>query len=95
MPENMNLPPIPNAVILQDDSLIRLWHKRDDSFFVPKTNVWFMIRTPSAYVSPASCIKGKMLTELLKDDLNELSYYADCAGLSYDFDNNTEGFVVS
>jgi insulysin len=41
-----------------------------------------------------ACVQAKMLAELFKDDLMELSYYADCAGLSYDFDNNTEGLVL-
>ncbi|KAJ3134921.1 Insulinase (Peptidase M16) [Geranomyces variabilis] len=87
-------PFLPRAEIIQDDSIVRMWHKKDDTFWVPKANVWFQLKSPMSYVSPLACALTRIYTDLLKDALNEFSYYAEVADLSYALENNTDGMVL-
>ncbi|KAJ3087149.1 hypothetical protein HK102_011718, partial [Quaeritorhiza haematococci] len=87
--------PLKHANIIKETEITRLWHKKDDTFWVPKANVWFAIKSPLAYITPLHCVKSRLYAELLKDALMEYSYYAECAGLSYSLDNNTEGMVLT
>ncbi|KAJ3054883.1 Insulinase (Peptidase M16) [Rhizophlyctis rosea] len=80
--------------IVQETPLVRMWHKKDDTFWVPKANVYFALKSPLSYLSPLTCVETRLYTDLLKDALNEYSYYAEVAGLSYALENNTEGFVL-
>ncbi|KAI9096425.1 Metalloenzyme, LuxS/M16 peptidase-like protein [Phlyctochytrium arcticum] len=82
------------VVIIKETELTRMWHKKDDTFWVPKANVWFQLKTPMSYLSPRACTLSRLYTDLLKDALNEFSYYAEVAGLSYSLDNNTDGMVL-
>ncbi|KAI8825830.1 Metalloenzyme, LuxS/M16 peptidase-like protein [Fimicolochytrium jonesii] len=86
--------PLPHAEIIKDTSLTRMWHKKDDVFLVPKANVWFQLKSPMSYVTPLACTLTRVYTDLLKDALNEFSYYAEVAGLSYALENNTDGMVL-
>ncbi|TPX70225.1 hypothetical protein SpCBS45565_g01950 [Spizellomyces sp. 'palustris'] len=83
-----------SARIIKETPLTRMWHKKDDTFWVPKANLWFQLKSPLSYVSPLSCTLSRLYTDLLKDALNEFSYYAEVAGLSYSLDNNTDGMVL-
>jgi insulysin len=84
---------VPTLVL--DTALIRFWHKEDDTFMVPKANVYIEIRTPIAYHSAKNCMLTRLFSDLLKDTLNEFSYFAEVAGLSFDLENTTDGIILS
>ncbi|KAI8581774.1 hypothetical protein K450DRAFT_231119 [Umbelopsis ramanniana AG] len=80
--------------LIKDTPTIRLWHKKDDTFWVPRTNMWILLRNPSADVSPANSVKTKLYTELLVDSLNVYSYDAEVAGLLYYVDEHSGGILL-
>jgi insulysin len=51
--------------------------------------------SPVAYTDPTNCNMTSLFTELFKDALNEYSYDAELAGLSYDLMSTICGMVVS
>ncbi|KAK5085689.1 metalloprotease [Lithohypha guttulata] len=69
--------------LLRNDEQVRLWWKKDDTFWVPKANVNILIRNPVAYDSPANHVKGALFANMVKDALQEYSYDADISGLNY------------
>lgn len=80
--------------IVENSPLLRLWHKKDDTFWVPRANVWILLRSPLAYATPSNCVKTRLYADLLKDSLNEYAYDAEVAGLAYTIENQLEGMLV-
>ncbi|KAH6579183.1 hypothetical protein BASA60_003367 [Batrachochytrium salamandrivorans] len=87
--------PSTHPMIILESPVLRLWHKQDDTFFVPRVNIYFDMTTPLAYQDATSCVLSKLFTDLFKDSLNEFSYYAEVAGLHYRFDNTVDGLMLS
>ncbi|KAI1314496.1 Insulinase (Peptidase M16) [Mortierella claussenii] len=87
--------PLTTPVLLKHTPLTRIWHKKDDVFWVPKVNMYFQLKSPLAYSSPSNNVKTQLYVNLLKDALNEYSYDADLAGLSYSLDTTVEGMILS
>ncbi|KAJ3143098.1 Insulinase (Peptidase M16) [Physocladia obscura] len=83
----------PDIVHVSD--VIRVWHKKDDTFWQPKAKVAFTFKSPIAYVTPATCVLTRLYTDCLMDQLNEFSYYAHVCGLDYYMTNSTEGIELS
>ena len=100
IPEKFDVPsakadvPLVHPWIIVDNPVIRIWHKKDDTFLVPKADVYFEIRTPLAYESVQGCVLTRLYTDLLKDAINEFAYCAEVAGLSFNLDNSTDGIVL-
>ncbi|KAI9477913.1 MAG: Metalloenzyme, LuxS/M16 peptidase-like protein [Benjaminiella poitrasii] len=87
--------PATRPELIENTPLLRLWHKKDDTFWVPRANVWILFRSPLAYATPSNCVKTRLYTDLLKDSLNEYAYDAEVAGLSYDIENQLEGMLLA
>ncbi|KAF8942612.1 Insulinase (Peptidase M16), partial [Haplosporangium bisporale] len=87
--------PLTTPVLLKHTPLTRVWHKKDDVFWVPKVNMYFQLKSPLSYSSPSNNVKTQLYVNLLKDALNEYSYDADLAGLSYSLDTTVEGMILS
>ncbi|KAF9179055.1 Insulinase (Peptidase M16) [Haplosporangium sp. Z 767] len=87
--------PLKNPLLLKHTPLTRIWHKKDDVFWVPKVNMYFQLKSPLAYSSPGNNVRTQLYVTLLKDSLNEYSYDADLAGLSYSLDTTVEGMILS
>ncbi|KAF7727647.1 Insulinase (Peptidase M16) [Apophysomyces ossiformis] len=87
--------PAKRPELIEKNSLLRLWHKKDDTFWVPRANVWILFRSPLAYATPANCVKTRLYTDLLKDSLNEYAYDAEVAGLCYNIENQLEGMLLA
>lgn len=88
--ENHTIQKIPT--LLRNTSECRLWFKKDDTFWAPKANVYFTLRTPSVYATPRDYAISRMFCELVKDALHEYSYDAEIAGLYYSLSPNMLGF---
>lgn len=81
--------------LLSRSATHRLWHKRDDLFFVPKVNVYIIFQSPFAYFSAKTSVLARLYVDLVKDALNEYAYPADVAGLSYSLESNQEGLLFT
>ena len=83
------LPRLPQQVAA--DRLLRLWHKTDDVFKRPKTNLFIELVAPAAYHTPAAAVLTRLFTKLLSDELTEFAYDAEVAGLHYRVFNSAVG----
>ncbi|KAK7017923.1 metalloprotease [Paramarasmius palmivorus] len=81
--------------LIWDTSLCRVWHKKDDRFWVPKAHVIIDIRSRFADPSPRSTVLTRLFTDLITDSLVEFSYDADLAGLSYTCTSHPKGLYVA
>ncbi|KAH8927446.1 LuxS/MPP-like metallohydrolase [Atractiella rhizophila] len=61
----------------------RLWFKKDDRWWIPKVNCFFLLRSPSVNSAADNFVRTMLFTELVKDSLTEYSYDATLAGLTY------------
>lgn len=53
-----------------------------------------LMQSPAAYASPESAVCVRLLVKLMSDYLNELTYPAELAGLSYSISSHLAGFQV-
>lgn len=81
--------------LLRNDDTLRLWWKKDDTFWVPKANVNVLLRNPLTYATPANYVKTVIYASLVKDALTSYSYDAEIAGLNYDIGSNSLGMEIS
>jgi insulysin len=44
--------------LIQDTPVTRIWYKKDDTFWVPKTNMWVLFKNPLFLATPRN---GAML----------------------------------
>ncbi|KAI9316323.1 Metalloenzyme, LuxS/M16 peptidase-like protein [Dichotomocladium elegans] len=81
--------------LIQETPMLRLWHKKDDRFWHPKSCVWINFRNPLTYATPRNAVITNLYTRLIDDSLTEYSYNADVAGLSYYFVTGSTGIELS
>ena len=65
--------------VLETD-LTTCWHRTNTSFDLPKGVVILLISSPEAYVSPEAHVLGRLLSDIVEDQLNEVAYDAQLAG---------------
>ncbi|GBB83220.1 hypothetical protein RclHR1_00100024 [Rhizophagus clarus] len=80
--------------LIKNTATSRLWHKKDDTFWVPKANIYFLLKSPHAYVTPSHSVKARLYVDLIKDALTEYSYNAEIAGLSYELYTQSNGLLL-
>ncbi|PWZ00255.1 hypothetical protein BCV70DRAFT_206508 [Testicularia cyperi] len=93
--ESQDRKPAPRPQLLLNNESMRVWHKLDDRFGLPKANVFFVLRNPLVNATPLTSIKTRMLIELVADALVEYSYDASLAGLSYMLDSQDQSLALS
>ncbi|XP_077277761.1 insulin-degrading enzyme-like [Temnothorax americanus] len=64
-----------------DKLFVRVWHKQDNEFYVPKATMIFDFVSPFAYMDPLSSELTDVFVELVCESLNEYTYRAKLAGL--------------
>ena len=72
----------------------RLWHKTDNVFRRPKSNMYIELVAPAAYHTPGAAVLTRVFTKLLTDELTEFAYDADVAGLHYRVYNSAVGLSL-
>ncbi|RKP06928.1 Metalloenzyme, LuxS/M16 peptidase-like protein [Thamnocephalis sphaerospora] len=93
--------PAKRPQLVLDTPLLRLWYKKDDTFWVPKVYSWFLLKSTNSELKlliASACprgVLGRLYAELLRDSLNEYTYDAEVAGLVYGFDVQQEGILLS
>ncbi len=71
----------PNLIV--DTPKLRMWHKMDRTFRVPKTSIRLQLTSPNIYRSPRSITLNRIFQKVLQDDLNSYVYDASVAGCNY------------
>lgn len=71
----------PSLIIDRPD--LRLWHKMDRYWRVPKTYIKLSILSPDIYRSPRTMTLNRIYQRVLNDDLNSFVYDASVAGCTY------------
>ncbi|WP_414729201.1 insulinase family protein [Zhongshania aliphaticivorans] len=81
--------PVPSAAPLE------LWLNTDDIFELPKAKLYLQLATDKASSDAESLAKTEMWLRMVKDQLNELTYPAQLAGLDFDLDVDWRGIEIS
>jgi insulysin len=71
----------PDLII--DTPKLRMWHKMDRVFRVPKASIRLQLASPNLYRSPRSMTLNRIFQAVLKEDLNSFVYDASVAGCNY------------
>ena len=87
--------PAKTPKLIRNDDGLRLWWKKDDTFWVPKANVHITLRNPLTYATPANYVKSVLICHLVKDCLTEFSYDAEISGLGYSLNATVLGLDLS
>ena len=87
--------PAKTPKLIRNDDRVRLWWKKDDTFWVPKANVHITLRNPLTYATPANYVKSALICHLVKDSLTEFSYDAELSGLGYSLNATVLGLDLS
>ncbi|KAL7547250.1 hypothetical protein ACHAWF_010572 [Thalassiosira exigua] len=69
--------------LLVDTPKLRMWHKMDRTFRVPKTSIRLQLTSPHIYRSPRAITLSRIFQKVLSDDLNSFVYDASVAGCNY------------
>lgn len=80
--------------LIEDTPLLRLWHKRDDTFWTTKAHIWMLVKTPLVYKSPYNSALSLLYTGIVTSTLSEHTYDARLAGLYYSFEPHPQGLLL-
>ncbi|MEH6357497.1 MAG: insulinase family protein [Pseudomonadales bacterium] len=83
-----------NPQQLLTESGIVTWHSLDTSFKTPKADVYFTLRSPMANQSALNVALTSLYVKTVNERLNEFSYPAALAGLSYQLYPHVRGISV-
>ncbi|EJC99225.1 uncharacterized protein FOMMEDRAFT_160811 [Fomitiporia mediterranea MF3/22] len=86
--------PRKQPALIERTSLMEVWHKKDDRFWVPKAILQISARTPTATATPRALILTQMFIDLVKDALNEDVYCARVADFKYSLKSTIRGFGI-
>nr|ODN99932.1 hypothetical protein L204_02377 [Cryptococcus depauperatus CBS 7855] len=75
--------PVKRPMLLRETTLSRLWYKRDDQFWLPKTRVVVRLRSPLLNLTPRNKVLSSLMWRLFMDSIKEDLYDAVCAKFSY------------
>ncbi|GAB6025052.1 hypothetical protein CHUAL_010157 [Chamberlinius hualienensis] len=81
--------------LIKENALARVWFKQDNTYLLPKAALYFQITSPLAYADPLHCNFASMFVLLFQDALNEYTYDAQLAGLSYYLSNTKYGICLT
>jgi len=70
-------------VLLHEGKNLRVYHKMDRTWRVPKTSLRLTVITPSTYKTPRCMTLSRIYQRVLNDDLNSFVYDASLAGCNY------------
>ena len=91
---NENLILIPPTILLDRQNL-RMWHKIDQYWRVPKAFLKIAILSPNTYRSPRAMTLNRIFQRVLNDDLNSYVYDASQAGINYKVSCTPSGYRIS
>ncbi len=80
--------------LIRNDSLIRAWFKKDDTFWVPKANLFISCKNPLPNATAENSLKAQVYTDMVRDALEEYVYDAELAGLDYQIAGHSMGIEI-
>ncbi|KLT45842.1 hypothetical protein CC85DRAFT_239827 [Cutaneotrichosporon oleaginosum] len=90
IPENLHVEkrgdvkqPALRPELLRDNETSRLWYKRDDRFWLPKTNVHMELHNPLMEATPRTAVLTRLLCDAFTDSITEDIYDPMLAELSF------------
>ncbi|KAF9170940.1 Insulinase (Peptidase M16) [Mortierella sp. AD010] len=83
-----------NPDLIKETPVMRLWRKKDDSFWVPKANIFFRLFSGFAIATPENLVQSMLFVNLVKDTLSEESNSVLLAGLSYKLTSAIKGVIL-
>lgn len=87
--------PAIKPTLIRDTPLTRLWHKKDDRFFLPKSSVNMVLYNPIGYSTPRNAVMGNLVMDLFADSITEDVYDAELADLHFHAYWSGEAYVLS
>lgn len=75
--------PVEEPSLIRDTALSRIWHKKDDRFWMPRANLFLSLRSPTLNVSPRNAVLARIYCDLFRDANTEEVYDAELAGLQF------------
>jgi len=69
--------------LIVDTPKLRMWHKMDRTFRVPKSSIRLQLTSPNIYRTPRTITLNRIFQKVLQDDLNSYVYDASVAGCNY------------
>ena len=98
IPENLELKPIaentPIPTKTEQLTALDLWFKQENRFGTPRADFFVSIRAELAKNTPNHSVMTNLFIALVNDQLNEFSYPAILAGLSYRLYPHARGFSI-
>ncbi|GJP56248.1 hypothetical protein CLOM_g15325 [Closterium sp. NIES-68] len=86
---------VSSPTVIHETPMLRLWHKPDTLFGLPKAVLFLQLASPAAYTSPRSALLTRLFASLLQDALNAYAYDAEIAGLNYSIVPSVHGIQIS
>ncbi len=83
---------LPEAVV--NKPRIKVWYQWDQEFEVPKTSMRLRLKLPRVAANVEGAARAELLSELVRDQLNEFAYPAQLAGLDFSVHPNTRGLDI-
>lgn len=74
---------------------LRIWHRLDNTFSVPKAYVEVKLSNPRCSTSAAAAMHTEMFVQLVTDSLTDYAYYAEVAGLGYELCSAPNGIEIA
>jgi insulysin len=87
----IDVPPI----LLINTPKLRMWHKMDKYWRVPKAFVRLALLSSTIYSSPTTMTQSRIFQRVLNDDLNSFVYDASVAGCNYRVTATPYGYRIS
>ncbi|CAG2173523.1 unnamed protein product, partial [Oppiella nova] len=88
-----NLKQMPQMI--RNTEFSRVWHLQDNQYRTPKAYYKFKLTNPHVYDSPMHANASTLWTRVFMDSINEYSYSAQLAGLSYNFYRTVTGLELT
>ncbi len=86
---------LPTPVKILDAERGQVWFQQDYRFDSPKAQLHFRIETPEVYASPRNAVLSQLYADAFEEGLNEFTYPALTAGLSYNVWSDKKGIRLS
>ncbi|KAL7425090.1 metalloprotease [Cryptotrichosporon argae] len=87
--------PAARPTLLQDTKISRLWHKKDDRFWLPKANVHVMLHSPLLDHTPRAAVLSRVFCDLFEDSITEDVYDASLAELGFSIWYRPDGISIT
>ena len=97
LPTNLDLESQPESPPKRIDSTpaLALWWAPDPSFGAPRATTYVRLDVAGGFRSPKDSAYANLYARLVLDALNTFAYPAEVAGLSYDIDVQSSGFLIT